>query len=64
MNPPSKPLSLARIHDVYNGTGEKRSRPADPLVKSYKTTNRFARDPEHTGVAPPRPPVNGGRSRK
>jgi hypothetical protein len=64
MNPPSKPLSLARIHDVYNGTGEKRSREAEPAGKSDQTTNRFARDPEHTGVAPQRPPVVGGRVKK
>ena len=52
MVPPTKPVSLSDIHDVYRGSVKKRE--AAPAEKSYQKTDRFARDAGHTGAAPNR----------
>jgi hypothetical protein len=54
-----KNLSLAHIHDVYNsGVSKREPSQAKP---NYKTTQRFARDAGHPGIAPTRPLPPGTR---
>jgi hypothetical protein len=66
MNPPAKPLSLANIHSIYSGIPDKQPKPApvEPSTQVYKTTNQFARDSAHTGVAPSKPLAPGTRFRR
>jgi hypothetical protein len=62
MKQPSEPLSLARIHDVYSGSSSKRESSDKKL--SYQTTQRFAREVGHPGVAPGRPLAPNTRHRR
>ncbi|WP_266172044.1 hypothetical protein [Dyella subtropica] len=66
MNQPPKTISLADIHNIYGGTiSSKPKQEADGTAPPiYKTTNRFARDPAHTGAAPERPLAPGTRFRR
>ncbi|WP_146745266.1 hypothetical protein [Dyella jiangningensis] len=52
MNDTPKPLSAATIHSVY--AGKTISSVVDPS-KDFRSTNRFARDPAHSGQAPQQP---------
>ncbi|MGO4703995.1 hypothetical protein [Dyella sp. 2RAB6] len=59
MTPPKKPISLSDIHDVYSGAVKKRDTvEAEP---SYRKTDRFSREPGHSGSAANRPPSPTGR---
>ncbi|WP_130617578.1 hypothetical protein [Dyella amyloliquefaciens] len=49
MNDTPKPLSVATIHSVYAG---KKISTAVDQTKGFQSTNRFARDPTHSGQAP------------
>jgi hypothetical protein len=60
MAQPPKHISLARIHDVYNGSVKKTEAAAENKP-NYQTTQRFAREAGHTGVAPTRPLAPGTR---
>lgn len=69
MNPFPKALSLANIHSVYSGAEVKTS--ADPSPSktaesrvSYKTTNQFAREANHSGAAPSKPLAPNTRFRR
>jgi hypothetical protein len=62
MKQPTEPLSLARIHDVYSGTSVKRETSDKKL--SYQTTQRFAREAGHTGLAPGKPLAPNTRHRR
>ena len=62
MKQPTEPLSLARIHDVYRGTSVKRE--AAEKKVNYQTTQRFAREAGHTGVAPGKPLAPNTRHRR
>ncbi|WP_201313113.1 hypothetical protein [Dyella sp. EPa41] len=59
MTPPTKPISLSDIHDVYRGSEKKRD--TAKAEHSYRKTNRFSRDEGHSGAAPNRPPSPSGR---
>jgi len=61
MNDTTKPLSAATIHSVYSG--KKISSVVDQ-AKEFKSTNRFERDPSHSGEAPQLPKVNKGPFRR
>lgn len=52
MNDTPKPLSVAAIHSVYAG---KKISTAVDQSKGFQSTNRFARDPSHSGKAPQPP---------
>ncbi|WP_267221255.1 hypothetical protein [Dyella silvae] len=52
MAPPTKPISLSDIHDVYRGSAKKRDTTA--AEQDYRKTDRFARDAGHSGAAPNR----------
>ncbi len=73
MNPFPKALSLANIHSVYSGAEVKTARDANPNANanktadsrvSYKTTNQFAREPNHSGTAPSKPLAPNTRFRR
>lgn len=53
MAPPTKPIPLSDIHDVYRGSVKKRD--TAEAGQSYRKTNRFARDASHSGTAPNHP---------
>lgn len=53
MAPPTKPISLSDIHDVYRGSAKKRDTAAPE--QNYRKTDRFAREAGHSGAAPHRP---------
>lgn len=59
MGPPSKTISLSDIHDVYRGTVKERD--TAEAQQSYRKTDRFKREPGHSGAAPNRPPPSTGR---
>lgn len=59
MSPPTKPISLSDIHNVYRGTEKKPETTEAEL--SYRKTNRFSRDAGHSGVTANRPPSPGAR---
>lgn len=59
MAPPTKPISLSDIHDVYRGFAKMRD--TAEAERSYRKTDRFARDAGHTGSVPNRPPSPTGR---
>lgn len=59
MAPPTKPISLSDIHDVYRGSAKKRE--TAETEQSYQKTDRFAREAEHSGKAPHRLPPSTGR---
>jgi hypothetical protein len=61
MNDTPKPLSAETIHSVY--TGKKISSVVDPS-KDFRSTNRFARDPAHSGHAPQQPKNEKGPFRR
>jgi len=61
VNDTDKPLSAATIHSVYSG--KKISSVVDP-TKEFKSTNRFVRDPSHTGEAPQQPKAGKGPFRR
>ncbi len=69
MNPFPKALSLANIHSVYSGAEVKTTpdananKTAESRV-SYKTTNQFAREPNHSGTAPSKPLAPNTRFRR
>jgi hypothetical protein len=69
MNPFPKALSLANIHSVYSGAEVKiapdanANKTAESRV-SYKTTNQFAREPNHSGTAPSKPLAPNTRFRR
>lgn len=52
MAPPTKPISLSDIHDVYRGSAKKRD--TTQAEQDYRKTDRFARDAGHSGAAPNR----------
>jgi hypothetical protein len=54
MNDTNKPLTAAVIHSVYSG---KKVSPVVEEAKGFQSTQRFARDPSHSGQAPERPKV-------
>lgn len=56
---PTKPLSLSHIHDVYSGATK--TRESGDTEKSYKKTDRFTREPGHSGTAPNRSTLPPGR---
>jgi hypothetical protein len=67
MNPFPKALSLANIHSIYSGAEIKRApeatkAPGSPV--SYKTTNQFAREANHSGTAPSKPLAPNTRFRR
>lgn len=69
MNPFPKALSLANIHSVYSGAEVKTARDTNPSKTadsrvSYKTTNQFAREPNHSGTAPSKPLAPNTRFRR
>lgn len=70
MNQPPKDLSLANIHQIYNGAvvkpsvTSKRQPTADGAAPTYKTTNQFARESSHSGAAPSPLPASGKHSRR
>ena len=64
MNPPPRSLSLAHIHSVYSSGTVKPERTAEEASPNYKTTNRFAREASHSGVAPNRPSSPIGRPKR
>lgn len=59
MVPPTKPIPLSDIHDVYRGSVKKRD--TAEMEQSYRKTGRFARDVGHSGTAPNRLPSPIGR---
>jgi hypothetical protein len=61
MNDTPKPLSVATIHSVY--AGKKVSTTVDQS-KDFQSTNRFARDPAHSGHAPQPPKIEKGPFRR
>lgn len=61
MNDSPKPLSIATIHSVY--AGKKISTTVDQ-TRDFQSTNRFARDPSHSGQAPQHPKVDKGPFRR
>jgi hypothetical protein len=64
VNQPPKMISLADIHNIYGGTGIKPKQETETASPTYKTTNRFSRDPAHPGAAPDRPQAPGTRYRR
>jgi hypothetical protein len=69
MNPFPKALSLANIHSVYSGAEVKTAPDPTPSKAtgsrvSYKTTNQFAREPNHSGTAPSKPLAPNTRFRR
>jgi hypothetical protein len=61
MNDTTKPLSAATIHSVYSG---KKIASVVDQAKGFKSTNRFVRDPSHSGEAPQLPKVGKGPFRR
>lgn len=61
MNDTPKPLSVATIHSVYAG---KKVTTAVDQNKDFQSTNRFARDPAHSGQSPQPPKVEKGPFRR
>ncbi len=59
MLPPTKPIPLSDIHDVYQGSVKKRD--TAEAEQSYRKTNRFAREAGHSGTVPNRPLSPMGR---
>lgn len=59
MVPPTKPLSLSDIHDIYRGPSK--TKDAAEVEQGYRKTNRFAREAGHSGVAPDHPSASRGR---
>ena len=59
MVPPTKPISLSDIHDVYRGSVKKRD--TAEVEHNYRKTDRFAREAGHSGAAPNRPLSPMGR---
>jgi hypothetical protein len=59
MVPPTKPISLSDIHDIYRGSVKKED--TAEVEHSYRKTDRFARDTGHSGVAPGNPSASRGR---
>lgn len=53
MAPPTKPISLSDIHNVYQGSVKKRD--TAEAEQNYRKTNRFSREAGHPGTAPNRP---------
>lgn len=62
MTPPSKPISLSDIHDIYCGPAKKRDTAG--AGSSYRKTDHFTRDAGHSGAATNRPPLPTGRGRR
>lgn len=50
--PKAMPLTAADIHAVY---ARKSIQPAGDGAKQFQSTNHFARDPSHSGLAPKNP---------
>jgi len=61
MNDAPKPLSAETIHSVY--AGKTISATVDQS-KDFQSTNRFARDPAHSGHAPQQPKNEKGPFRR
>lgn len=61
MKDSSETLSVATIHSVYAG---KKATPATDEAKGFRSTNRFARDPSHSGQAPQPPKMEKGPFRR
>lgn len=62
MTPPSKPISLSDIHDVYRGAAKKKQ-DATEAEQNYRKTDRFKREAGHSGVSPHRPSPTGRKVR-
>lgn len=61
MNDTPKPLSASTIHSIYSGT---KMTSAVEEAKDFKSTNRFMRDPSHSGQAPEKPKIEKKRPRR
>ena len=61
MNDTPKPMSASTIHSIYSGT---KITSAVEQAKDFKSTNRFMRDPAHSGQAPEKPKVEKKRPRR
>ena len=59
MAPPTKPISLSDIHDVYRGTVKRRD--TAEAEQNYRKTDRFTRDAGHSGITSNRPKSPVGR---
>ncbi|ULU23680.1 hypothetical protein DYST_00578 [Dyella terrae] len=59
MAPPTKPISLSDIHDVYRGSAKKRD--TTEVEHNYRKTDRFSRDAGHSGATSNRTPSSTGR---
>jgi hypothetical protein len=59
MVPPTKPISLLDIHDVYRGSVK--TRDEAEVEQSVRKKDRFERDAGHFGMDPGHSPAPRGR---